>query len=223
MDRPYWNDERARLHRWIAENACSSFAAIYKGAVINLCEKNPGYLRFVSHAVRDIMNGMAPFKLRLERKQVQYVDIVGKLHVLWLEKSLPLRAPSPIEGQPIPDTPELTTEVPVGGAVLEQIQVLIEAHADGRKRNDDSASNFVQAFSQNPTKTPVPESFAITWQELHKWFRRRAHENGNSPSAEEIALLESKFVQFELLLLSFGDKYQHSLGRLDEILEEANK
>jgi hypothetical protein len=223
MDRPYWNDERARLYRWIAENASCSFADLYKGAVINLYEKNPGCVRFISHAVREIINGMAAFKLHSERKQVQYVENVEKVRILWLQQNLPLRSVPPVEGEPLPETPELTSEVIIGGKLLEQIQILIEEHADGRKRSDDCASNFVQAFSNNPAKTPVPEPFANTWKKLQRSFHGRAHENGKSPTAEEIAVVESRFDQFELLLHSFADRYQQSLGRLDEILDQANK
>lgn len=46
----------------MVKNDQKPYAELYKGAVIILYENPPGYVRFVSHAVRDLMNGMAAAK-----------------------------------------------------------------------------------------------------------------------------------------------------------------
>ena len=64
-----WNERRERIYRWMTDNGLPSYADLYKGAVLILYSRPPGYVRFVSHAVRDLMNGMAKSKKDLKRPQ----------------------------------------------------------------------------------------------------------------------------------------------------------
>ena len=57
------------------------FAEAYKGALELLEKKSPGYITFVSHAGRDLMNGLA--RLGSGREQVQYVNRLDELQDDW--------------------------------------------------------------------------------------------------------------------------------------------
>ena len=57
------------------------YAEAYKGALDLLDKKSSGYITFVSHADRDLMNGLA--RLGTEREQVPYVNLVDELQKDW--------------------------------------------------------------------------------------------------------------------------------------------
>ena len=59
------------------------FAEAYKGALHLLDAKAPGFVTFVAHTGRDLMNGLAPAVAGIQRQQVQYAQLVGKLGQKW--------------------------------------------------------------------------------------------------------------------------------------------
>src|SRR5690242_15510612 len=53
---PYWTRRREQRREWLRRAGAVSLAELYEGAVIILETRQPGYVRFVSHAVREIAN-----------------------------------------------------------------------------------------------------------------------------------------------------------------------
>jgi len=106
-------------------NGQKSFAELYRGAVINLYEKNPGHLRLVAHAVRDIMNGMAACVLGRERTQVDYTRLVEELQRLWDSHGLP-KGPETFNLENVEATS--TATLPLPSQVTMQIQMLLREH-----------------------------------------------------------------------------------------------
>src|SRR6267142_5652304 len=139
----YWNTQRTKIYDWMVANGQESFAELYKGAVINLYEKNPGHVRFVSHAVRDIMNGMAACVLGQKRYQVEYVALVGKLHRLWDGNGLP-KGPETLNLENVEAAS--TGTLALSSKVTLQIQLLLREHQNGRRRSEDSPNLFFHAF-----------------------------------------------------------------------------
>jgi hypothetical protein len=221
MDRQYWTEERQKLFEWIKANGSESFADIYKGGVFNLFEKTPGYVRFVAHAARDLMNGMAAHKLGLERQQVQYAQLVEKLKLAF--DSIHLIRPSLMEAKPLLETTTTNSEVSIPVQVMEKIEILLQEHARGSDRQSKSPYRFFQAFVSGPDDMKeAAEAFAKTWLNLQEWFKGAAHENGQLPSVKRLNDLQGKFQQLESIMLAVADHYQNTIKRIDEILDQAN-
>jgi hypothetical protein len=215
-----WNPNRQRIYDWMVANDLKSFAELYKGAVINLCEKNPGHVRFVSHAVRDLMNGMAARKLGRKRKQVDYNRLVEDLLISWKNHHLPRSADS-FESAKIEIEPP--ANVPIAEPVLTKIQVLLREHEDGMTRGKENLNLFLQAFWPNPAAgASLPEAHVQMWKKLHAWFRAHCHENGEPLPNDISQTMEKKFEQLESIFLSAADRYLNTISTLDEILDRAN-
>jgi hypothetical protein len=220
VNKTYWNSDREKIYGWMAANDLKSFAEIYKGAVTNLFEKTPGHVRFVAHAVRDLMNGMAATKLGRTRTQVKYVDLVGNLLVEWKKCNLPkgTETLNPIDtDENSPASPTIPKEV------LLSVQKLFQEHEEGRRRSEESPYLFFQVFLPNPASPEsIPESYAKMWKLLRKWFLDQCHESGKLPEQEIFDQIEPKFTQLEAILLSVADRYSNTITTIDEILDDAN-
>ena len=62
------------------------YAEAYKGALEQLNKKSPGYITFISHAGRDLMNGLASAAKGIQRQQVQYVNLVDDFRDEWKDE-----------------------------------------------------------------------------------------------------------------------------------------
>ena len=206
----------------MVDNNLQSYADLYKGAVTNLYEKIPGYVRFVAHAVRDLTNGMAACKLGRDRQQVQYVQLVGDLLQVWEVHGLPKGSETlTVSDVGAAPTPALTLTVP--GKVVTQIQTLLREHEAGRSRKNESPYLFFEAFLPNATgRDALPDAYPDLWKNLKDWFTAQCHEGGHSPDTDVVGKIEGKFEQLEVILLSVADRYTNTINKVDEILEEAN-
>jgi hypothetical protein len=217
----HWNTKRETIYGWMVANNLKSYGDLYKGAVIILHDKPPGFVRFVAHAVRDLMNGMAAYKQGVTRKQVQYSHLVDTLLTLWGNHGL-AKGPELLTPATPPDQQTIPTPVPP--EIIVQIRLLFREHEDGRRRSDDSPYLFFQVFSPNSTsRDNIPEPYPKMWKELRRWFMDECHEGGTPPEQEVIDQIDSKFEQLEAILLSVADRYSNTILNLDEILDKANR
>ena len=75
------------VYNWINDDLeLPVYAAAYKGALEQLNNKSSGYITFVSHAGRDLMNGLAPSVNRITRERVQYVQLVDDFKDDWQDE-----------------------------------------------------------------------------------------------------------------------------------------
>lgn len=59
------------------------YADVFKGALVFLQTKPAGYVTFVSHAARDIMNGLARDVRGDKRTQVHYPQHLDEIQEIW--------------------------------------------------------------------------------------------------------------------------------------------
>ena len=71
-----WLDSKVE---WKGGRGLPIYAEVYKGALHLLKTKPPGYITFVAHAGRELMNGLAPTFAPASSGQVQYYQHVNKL------------------------------------------------------------------------------------------------------------------------------------------------
>jgi hypothetical protein len=197
-----------------------SYADLYKGAVINLHEKTPGHIRFVCHAVRDLMNGMAAFKLGHTRSQTDYVILVSKFLDDWEKHGLP-KGLNTLDSVEIDDNSDMRLHIP--RPIFDKIQDLFTGHEEARRRSEESPFLFFEVFLPNATaREALPQSYPKMWKDLRRWFVEHAHESGKIPDQEVFNQIENQFDQLELILLSVADRYSNTIATIDEILDEAN-
>jgi hypothetical protein len=141
VNNKHWHSNREKIYGWMVANDLKSYAELYKGAVENLYKKTPGYVRFVSHAVRDLMNGMAATKLGRTRNQVDYVDLVGKLLMNWKKFNLPKGTESL---NPVESDENTQANLIIPREVFVSVQKLFQEHEEGRKRSEESPFIFLR-------------------------------------------------------------------------------
>jgi hypothetical protein len=223
MDKTYWTSERQQIYEWIVSQGLQSFAETYQGAVYILYERVPGYVRFVAHSARDLMNGMAPCKLGLKRQQVKYQDLVEGLRIAWAAATLPKGPEVLHRDQDLSDCRDTAVDSHVPKQIVACVHHLLGEHEKGRLRSNQTPNLFFEAFLPPRKGVNQPDAaFIKVWKGLHKWFQNACHESGKPPTLEIVQQLESKFVQFEQIVLSVADRYRNTVKRLDEILDEAN-
>jgi hypothetical protein len=114
------NKEQQRVYDWLNDDlSLPVFAEAYKGAAILIDQKPAGYVSFVAHAGRDLMNILARTVAGIKSERVQYQEHIDKLQDEWRDewRSIDYFSPEVIEkGHLIP------TEV------CQRISTLIDEH-----------------------------------------------------------------------------------------------
>ena len=189
------------------------FAEAYKGARIFLQNKPPGYVTFVAHAGRDLMNGLARTVSGINSEQVQYVNRLDKLQDMWTSEWGP-------QGIRAPDADRRSHLIP--DRLCKEINELIEDHQRGRLRSSDLDKLFFTTFLDYQDKDRIPSNFLQNWIEAKKWFLKHAHVRkrnfGDTVSTE----IQDHFKTLDDLLYVAASSAYERLGEINEILEETN-
>ncbi len=75
------------VYNWINDDLeLPVYAEAYKGALEQLNKKSSGYITYVSHTGRDIMNGLASDAEGITRQRVQYEQLVDKFKDDWKDE-----------------------------------------------------------------------------------------------------------------------------------------
>lgn len=207
------NRKQKSVYEWINDaHQLPVYADIYKIAVFLFNHKPPGYVTFVAHAGREIVNGLA-MAIRGERRiQVQYTDALNKIEKKWQDEW----GASTFGVEP-PLHHEITHEV------CEMIKSLIDEHRTGRERVVMRDSLSLSTFLHYDDIGLIPENFTQEWREARRWFQEHAHaREGEISSQAEIHLAKHFQVLETYLSISATSQYGR-IGELDEILEETNK
>ena len=81
------NTRQVRIYKWINDTLqLSVYADLYAGAAILLKQKPPGYMTFVAHAGRDLMNGLARTVRGDKRQQVPYANHLDRIKSVWEDR-----------------------------------------------------------------------------------------------------------------------------------------
>ena len=77
-------EKQQTVFDWLNDNLeLPVYAQAYKGALDLLNKKSAGYITFVSHAGRDLMNLLASAVKGIKRQQVQYFQLVNAFKDDW--------------------------------------------------------------------------------------------------------------------------------------------
>ena len=184
------------------------YAEAYKGALELLEKKSPGYITFVSHAGRDLMNSLA--RLGTGHEQVQYTNRLDKLQNYWKDEW----------GAAI-DNPENGHLIPYG--VCEQIQDLIDEHRAGRLRPSEAAILFFSNFLDYAYAEEIPRNLLTEWLNTREWFVGHAHLRDSAFEMDASTEVEKHFQTLDDLLYNAASSELERIRSINEILEETNE
>jgi hypothetical protein len=205
--------EQQTVFNWLnGELELPVYAEAYKGALELLEKKSPGYITFVSHAGRDLMNGLA--RLGTGREQVQYANRLDGLQDDWEDEW-------GTAGVDIIDNPENGHVIPY--EVCEQIQDLIDEHRAGRLRPSEAAILFFSNFLDYAYAEEIPRNLLTEWQNTREWFRGHAHLRDSAFEMEASTEVERHFQTLDDLLYNAASSELERIRSINEILEETNE
>ena len=188
------------------------YADAYKGAVCLLKKKAPGYVTYVSHTGRDILNSLPQTVAGITSPRVQYVDLVNTLQNKWQDKWLG-------QGLTASQHDEIGHLIPYD--VCDMITELIKEHEAGRKRSHGKGEFFLNTFLGDSDRDRITN--LRKWKEARGFFVECAHLREKKFSSETQSKVDEYFkVLEEFLFIAAMSAYSRARS-LNEILEETNR
>ena len=189
------------------------FAEAYKGALDLLDKKPPGYITFVAHTGRDIMNFLARTITGTEGGLVQYRTHVTKLQAKWQPEWGG-------QGLTTSDNAQVGHLIPYD--ICQIIKDLITDHKTGQERENMADILFFRTFLDYDDKDRIPQNFLKEWKAAKKWFLAHAHLRAGEFAANAPSEVARNFQTLDgLLYVAASSEFERIKG-IHEILEETN-
>jgi hypothetical protein len=204
-----------------------SLSELYEGAVLLVHQKTPGYVRFVSHAVREIGNRLPQVMVGvMAGSRLEYVNRLDEIARLFEDTGIShvsgrVHDQTVSGGTELPSDSGLTVSVP--RRLYEKVESLILDHEKTRNRRKDNVQRlFEEFFPGNVDRGGAIRPVIAQWINITKWFMRLAHDNGRSDMDQDGNVFEKQFELFETTLGALLREFFSTMDGLDEILEDAN-
>ncbi len=205
-------ERQKSIYEWINNtHQLPVYAEIYKLAATLVDQKPPGYVTFVAHAGREIVNGLAFEIVGEVRKQVQYARRLDKISDKWEDQW----GASVLDSEP-PAHHEISYDVCV------DIRALIDEHR-GKAGADERDLLSLSIFLGYNDKSLIPRNFAKEWKAAREGFFKYAHIRRNQISSDDAAELIEHFRVLETYLSISATSQYGRIGALDEILGQTNR
>jgi len=209
------NNNQQRVYEWLHDDLrFSVFAEAYKGAAIFINQKPPGYVSFVAHAGRDLMNRLAPTVAGIKSGNVQYQQHIDKLQDDW-------RKEWRLSDDLLPEVVEKGHLIPI--EVCQKISTLIDEHKIGRMRSSDADGLFFSTFLDYADKDNVPGNLFSDWKAAKKWFVSHAHLRDTPFREETVKNLVKHFNCLDSYLYLAASSQSNRLKELNAILDATNQ
>lgn len=210
--------ERQRtVFDWINDDLeLPMYAEAYKGAVDLLNKKSAGYITFVSHAGRDLMNGLAFDAKSIKRpSRVDYPKLVDEFKDDWKDEW---------GGEGYNTTEDNNgNEYLIPNEICEKIKKIVDEHKAGNLRAEDKGTLFFTTFLDYSNKESVPYNLFKEWRMAKKFFEKHTHLRKKGFSMEAHDEVEKHFQNLDNLLYAAAETDIEQLRSIHEILEEANE
>ena len=184
------------------------YANVYKGALELLDNKPSGYITFVSHAGRDLINCLAATTIGAERSRDEYKNNLDKLKKRWKKK---WGAEDTEEGHLIPS------------ATCKLVQKLIDDDEAGHLRASELVDLFFDTFLDYADREKISQNLFQKSEDARIWFQAYAHVRepdfrDNTPSE-----VERHFRTLDELLYAAACSQFGRIKILDGILNSKKK
>ena len=115
------------------------YADVYRGACDLFNRQSPGYIVFVCHAARDLMNGLAPTVRGRKRLQVDYVGFFDDLENCWKDEW---------GAQGLNNKNRAKSGHLIPHKICRKLKKMIAKHKAGRPQAKRSGSSFLHHISR---------------------------------------------------------------------------
>ena len=209
-------ERQQRVFDWINDNLERPvYAQAYKGAIKQLNKKCPGYITFVSHAGRDLMNGLASAAIGIPGAPVQYVRLVDDFKDEWKDEWSG-------EGYNTTENNDENGHL-IPNEICEKIKKLVDEHKEGRRMAEEKNTSFFTNFLDYPNEESIPENLSQEWRKAKQWFNGYAHLREDEFPIAASNEVEKHFRNLDNFLYAAAGSELEQLRSLHEILEEANE
>lgn len=206
------SEKQQQIYKWLNDKLrLRVYADAYLGAVRSMEERSPGYITFVSHAARDLMNGLARTVAGIGSFQVQYVERLNKLQVKWKDEW---------RGEGFVTSEEENDGHLIPYDVCKMIADLISDHKEGRRRSEGADDLFFNTFLGFADKDRIPS--LSKWRDAKRFFLANTHLRERAVPEDVHSKVEENFRILEDFLFVAATSEYSRIGTLDAILEEAN-
>lgn len=209
------NYKQQRIYEWLnSDLSLPVFAEAYKGATILINQKSAGYISFVAHAGRDLMNGLASTVAGIKSERVQYQQHIDKLQRDWREEWR-------FSNELSPEVDEKGHLIPID--VCQKISSLIDEHKSGRMRSSEADGLFFSTFLDYSDKDRIPCDLLSEWRAAKKFFLSNVHLREKPFRIETENDLEKHFNCLDGYLFIAASSQYNRLKDLNEILDATNQ
>ncbi|MCK9183623.1 MAG: hypothetical protein M0P13_12210, partial [Fibrobacteraceae bacterium] len=208
-----YSSKESLIYEWLKDDLnMPTYADVFLGAVFQLKERPSGFVTFVSHAGRDIMNGVATSKIGIKREQAQYKEILDAIQTDWPFDLL--------------DNSQVEVDGKKGFLIsrkcYNQLNKLIHQHQAGRVRCSDADDLFFQSFLDYSDKKRIPPNFKSEWVTTKAWFLAHAHLNRGTFSLVETEECADRFGVLENFLYIAASSQFERLKLFEDVLKNQN-
>ena len=206
--------EQRNVFNWLKDKLqLPVFAEIYKGALHLLNEKPPGYITFVAHAGRDLMNRLAATVSGVKAGKVQYEQHVDGFQDEWKNEW-------GAKGFNKISTTENGHLIPYD--TCQKVKNLIDEHKKGRLRSSEADNLFFATFLAYEDREKIPQNFIKEWKAAKKWFMAHTHLRKGGFDGDTPSEVVRHFQTLDgLLHVAASSEFKRIKG-IHEILEETN-
>lgn len=208
-------EQQQRVYDWLNDDlSLPVFAEAYKGAAILIDQKPAGYVSFVAHAGRDLMNILARTVAGIKSERVQYHQHIDKLQGDWRDE---WRSSDYLS----PEVAEDGHLIPID--VCQNISTLIDEHKLGRMRSLEADALFFSTFLHYADRDKIPPNYLSEWKAAKDWFLGHAHLRAKSFQEEINNDLVKHFNCLDSYLYTAASSQYDRLKDLNEILDATNQ
>ena len=203
------------VYNWINDNLERPvYAEAYKGALEQLNKKLSGYITFVSHAGRDLMNHLASAAIGIPGAPVQYVQLVDDFKDDWKDEW---------GGDRLHPPDNVPKEHLIPNEICQKVKKLVDEHKEGHRIAEEKNTSFFINFLGYPNEESIPENLSEEWRKAKQWFNGHAHLREDEFPIAASNEVELHFHNFDNLLYAAAETDIEQLRNIHEILEEANQ
>ena len=209
-------ENQQTVYDWINnELELPVYAEAYKGAIDQLNNNASGYITFVSHAGRELINRLASAALGIPGGPVQYANLIDEFQNDWNDdwdgNGLDTTGENDVKGHLIPNE------------ICKKIKDLIDKHKEGRRIAEEKKNSFIIKYLDYTNKESIPDNLSQEWQRAKQWFNSHTHIRDDQFAIEAHNEVKLHFDNFDNFLYAAAATNIEQLRSLHEILEETNK
>ena len=209
------NKKQQRVYDWLNDDlSLPVFADAYKGAAILIDQKPSGYVSFVAHVGRDLMNRLASTVAGINSGRVQYQQHLDKLQSIWQDE---WRSSDDL----LPEVAEKGHLIPID--ICQCISTLIDEHKSGRLRSSEADGLFFSTFLDYADRDRIPGNFLSEWKAAKEWFLGYAHLRDKPFGKQTDNDLVKHFNCLDGYLYIAASSQYERLKDLNEILDATNQ